>query len=272
MLIKKLLRVAILTLTLSLLSSCYLVPGSFDAALDIRGDGRFTYRYVGEIVFALPERPSEDAWSDSNAHCFDIDKSVPRSCTSIEIKEQRQRYEAQQERSKQSADEVAELIGFNAYDTAANQKIASDMMHHKGFKNVVYKGGGVFAVEYEISGTLDRDFIFPTMPNSQVIIPFLSIHPSKKGVVNIAAPGLTGGVTKTVIMGQMPKSDEKDLQYFGRINGNFKLTTNAELSFYNSTLARNTGSNQETTVNWQINRGEANLTKGKSPEAELILP
>lgn len=272
MVIKKILRVVILTLTLSLLSSCYLVPGTFDAALDVRRDGRFKYRYVGEIVFALPERPSEDNWNDTDARCFDTEKSAPRSCTSIEIKEQRQRYEAEQERNRKSADELAELIGFNAYDTTANQKIASEMMHHKGFKNVVYKGGGVFAVEYEINGTLDRDFIFPTMPDAQVVIPFLSIHLSKNGVVNIAAPGLTGGIAKNVIMGQMPKSDERDLQYFGRINGNFKLTTDAELSFYNGKPVRNSENKQEATVNWRIDMGEANLSKGKVPEAQLILP
>ena len=272
MLVNKILRVAILTLTLSLLSSCYLVPGTFYAALDIRRDGHFTYRYVGEIVFADLERPPESGWNDKNAKCLDYKTATRRSCTSIEIKEQRESYEGDQKRSRGRAAEMAELIGFDVYDTTANQKIASDMMQHEGWKNVAYKGGGVFAVEYEISGMLDRSFIFPTMPNAQVVVPFLSVHPSKIGIVKIAAPGLTGGVAKNFIMGQLPKSDEKDVRYWSRINGNFKLTTNAELSFYNGTPIRNSENKQEAIVNWQINMGEASLTKGKVPEAQVILP
>ena len=272
MLLQQCLRVVILSFGLSLLSSCYLVPGIFDATLVILRDGNFTYRYSGEIVFADIEHPPENDWNDKNAKCFDYVEATQRSCTPTEIKEQRVSYEADQAMSRERAAEASELTGFDAYDSAANQKFASELMHYDGWKNVVYKGRGVFAVEYEISGMLDRSYVFPTIPNAQVIVPFLSINPSKYGVVNIAAPGLVAGSAKNIVMRQLPKSDEKDLHFWSRINGNFKLTTDAELSFYNGKPVRNLENKREAIVNWQINAGEASLSSGKAPEAQVILP
>jgi hypothetical protein len=38
----------------ALLTGCFFSPGRFVSELDIRRDGRFTYSYVGEIIFLSP--------------------------------------------------------------------------------------------------------------------------------------------------------------------------------------------------------------------------
>jgi len=40
------------------------------------------------------------------------------------------------------------------------------MIDYPGWKHVEFKGDGVFEVDYEISGTLDRELIFPSPVSS----------------------------------------------------------------------------------------------------------
>lgn len=274
MIFDKIIRVAVLTLTCVLLSSCYLVPGSFTAALDIRRDGSFTYRYVGDIAYASPDAPPRTEWQDSMARCFDDKTAKPRTCSKAETDQQRISHESIQNRDSKESAELAELIGFNPLDADANRKIAAEMMQYDGWKKVTYKGEGVFAVEYETSGTLERDFLFPTSPTAQVIIPFLSIRRSG-GVVTIGAPGFTGGVMRKIMLGNMGISDNmgmpgKDLQYFDRINGTFTLTTDAEISY--STGKPKVEDGRRTKAIWQIVKGEADYSADTKVEAQILLP
>jgi hypothetical protein len=57
------------------LTGCFLTPGSFTSALDLRKDGTFTYSYKGEVLMQSPdemmgESSGTDIWSDAQASCY----------------------------------------------------------------------------------------------------------------------------------------------------------------------------------------------------------
>jgi hypothetical protein len=125
----------LLTLLLPLaLTGCFLTPGSFTSALDLRKDGTFTYSYKGEVLMQSPdeltnERGGTDVWSDGQANCYketsasegfepaqdavkdgsasaaaasaadaamEAAQSIDRPCTKKEIAEQRASWEEEQ--------------------------------------------------------------------------------------------------------------------------------------------------------------------------------
>ncbi len=54
----------------ALLSSCFIAPGRFVSALDIRDDGHFTFTYNGEIhtlaLSKLAQQGEDEAFSESS--------------------------------------------------------------------------------------------------------------------------------------------------------------------------------------------------------------
>lgn len=263
----KSLRVATLILICSLLSSCYLVPANFGAHLHVGKDGSFTYRYLGKIAFALPEQPVLD-WRDEDARCQD-EKGNVVTCSADKIAEQRAEYEAQQRQSAEAAAEIEELIGFNPFDKAANEKIAKDMMQVRGWNRVLYRGQGVFDVDYEISGNLDRDYIFPVLPQAQLVMPFVAIKRGRSGTIEISAPGLVGGRAQNIVAGQVAAENMHEMALFGRINGTFRLTTDAEQSTYNGKPA---GKQPVQAIEWKIEAGRYGSDQSLVPSAQIILP
>lgn len=268
----KCVRAVLLSITCALLSSCYLVPGTFAASLDIRRDGTFTYRYEGDIAYAYSGEKPEPEWQDSTARCWDGQTFGQRACSKDEIDKQRRSYVDRRKIVISQSAELATLIGFNPRDDDANRQIAADLMQSQGWRRVIYKGNGVFAVEYETRGTLDRDFVFPISPEAVVVVPFLSIFRSKAGVVNVSAPGFTGGAMRKILLGNRGVISDPNLDFFGRINGTFELTSDAEISDYTGKPDRSGNSKNQTKVRWQIFRGEVNHSPRSIVEAQLILP
>ena len=265
----KIVRAALLTIAFGLLSSCYLVPSSFNASLDVLQDGSFTYRYVGDLVYALPSKPIE-IWDDASRKCSDAD-GKPEICSSTQLKQQRDAFEQAQSEERKNIDELADLIGFNPADEQANRQIAADLMTKKGWKSAIYKGDGVFAVIYEIKGNLDRDFVFPAFPHAEVIIPFLTIQPSVRGDVHIGAPGLTGGTIRKVLHGKMGMASHQDMQYFDRINGQLVLTSDAPVKAHNGKTVRSTNSSTPTKIVWTIEKAVLSDRAAENIEAHLLL-
>ena len=77
------------------LSACILSPGTFDATLDLRRDGRFSFAYRGQIhLLALSRlaQMSSEADRDDDfvaTPCWDDDFN-DRECSGEEIAEQRE--------------------------------------------------------------------------------------------------------------------------------------------------------------------------------------
>src|SRR5205085_4890912 len=93
-----------------LLSSCFLSPGKFDATLDLRKDGHFTFTYTGEIYLLALGQLAEAARKDSESQefspetCHD-DDFKEHECTAAELAEQRQTWEETQKQRRKNAEQ-----------------------------------------------------------------------------------------------------------------------------------------------------------------------
>jgi hypothetical protein len=240
-------RLAIIAVACALLAGCFFTPGRFQSELDIRRDGRFTYSYVGEIVFLMPEEQAGPAWNDGMAECFGGENSEPRPCTEPEIASKRQSYEMKEKRDQEAAEDFSQLFGYNPVDVKANERLAAELMEYPGWKRATYVGNATFQVEYEVSGTLDRDFAFPVIPQVQLAMPFVNVARSKSGVVDMSAAGLASQQLRRLMVGKTPKADQDDPYYVSlqsklfRSNGTFTLTTDAEITSTNGMHSRSEG-------------------------------
>lgn len=264
-------RLAICGLACVVLSGCFFVPGRFMSELDIRRDGRFTYSYVGEVVFMFPpeENLTEVSWDGSMSKCFIDETGDRRPCLPAEVAIQRDAYENNAKRSREAGDDLAKLIGFNPVDTKANEILAADLMQYPGWKQVAYVGKGTFHVEYEMSGMLDRDFAFPVVPQVQMAMPFVNVARSKAGVVNISTAGLASQQLRRLLEGQTPKVDQDDPYYVSmqsalfRTKGIFMVITDAEITSTDGKLSQSGGLQR---VEWIIDGKSKN-----APQVQLQL-
>jgi hypothetical protein len=260
----------LLTLLLPLaLTGCFLTPGSFTSALDLRKDGTFTFAYKGEVLMTSPddvmsESSGTDVWSDDKATCYgegeaaadakpfesteDVAKTVSddsgnRPCTKKEVAEQRASWEDQQKasaaRKKKEGDQFAAMFGFNPADDAQMQALAKRLTKYDGWKSATYQGKGVFLVDYSLTSKTGHDFAFPILPEGNVIFPFVTVRKRENGSVFVQAPsfttgGLAGLADRMKGVGGMAGLAGKGAAPNSRTKGTFTLTTNGELLTNNS--------------------------------------
>ena len=284
-------RLSLLLLPLAL-TSCFIAPGAFTAALDLKRSGDFTFAYKGEIVFQSPEdfdgagSGGGKAWSDAMAVCpkdgapsIDEDRTAlpkaeddaDRPCTKAEIATLRDEWTAKQkdkaaEEAKKAA-QFAAVFGFNPRDEEANRKLAATMMRYDGWKSVTYKGAGVFDVDYETRGHIGQDFVFPLMPQGDVLIPFVTLRGQDKGSVRIAAPALIGGALNAFAaqMKALGGPDGKGSPPPSRTHGTFTVTTEGEI-LTNNTADGPSGAAGARRLVWEIDPQTQ-----KAPEALIKL-
>ena len=70
---------------------------------------------------------------------------------------------------------------------------AAKLVKYAGWRTVAYRGKGVFDVDYHFEGRATQDFIFPALPDNDLIIPFIAIRRRIDGSVLVTAPAMTGG-------------------------------------------------------------------------------
>lgn len=255
----KLIKQALAIAGAALLSGCFLVPGRFNSSLDIRRDGAFTFAYQGEIAVAGPDEMSGDSkpkvWSDTMARCFkdgrkysdesdsspdadtnDDPSDDPRPCTRAETAELKKEFETQQservQRKKKEAAEMAAMMGLSGGDDETARKVAADLMKYDGWKSVVYRGKGVYEVDYRLSGRIGHDFIFPIFPQGDLMVPFVIVRGRNQGSVMISSPALTGGGLKGLAArGRMlGAAGSKDMPQTAVVTkGRFTITTDGEI-------------------------------------------
>ncbi|MBB6123292.1 hypothetical protein [Sphingobium subterraneum] len=191
--------IAALVATLAL-AACFYGPGAFTSTLDLRKDGSFAFAYKGEIIFLNPDtmgglKPANEIWKDDMASCTKADdSSEPRPCSRAEVAEQRKAWQAERataaEKNRKEAEQFGAMFGYTPGNDDANRKLAASMMRYDGWKSVVYKGNGVFDVDYRMAGKLDHDFVFPIMPQSNMILPFVMTRKQAPDSARVSAPAL----------------------------------------------------------------------------------
>jgi hypothetical protein len=117
-------------------------------------------------------------------------------------------------------------VTVSAQDAAQFRAVADALSKEQGYRSVQYVGGRTFRVDYALSGTLDRNFVYPTNLDAMAVIPWLAIEVRKDGSVRVKAPGF-GDMTQNMPGDAAPTSAE------GR-EGSFTLTTDANLVMQNN--------------------------------------
>lgn len=192
------------------LAACLLTPGKFTSQLDVRKDGRFSFSYAGEIhllalskLAQMGEKPNGSSGTSSGEFtpedCYRPGTLVKRPCTAAETAEQRQRWQdgkttvtipAPTDKSRRDAEAMKALLGgIDPSSPKAAEDLAARLRRQEGWRRVDYKGDGLFDVEFAISGTLDRDFTFPSIERFPMANAFVTINRHNDGTVRIDAPG-----------------------------------------------------------------------------------
>ncbi len=253
------------------LTACLLSPGKFVSSLDVRKDGQFTFTYKGEVfMLALTKLAEMGKNSDSRPFeampCFDQNDN-DRACTEAEIATQKKDWQDEQqasaERSKKQAEEMKPLLGgMDPSDPKQAEEFAAKLSRQAGWRSVVYKGEGLYEVDFAISGKLDHDFTFPTIEGFPMANAFVQLSLRNDGTLRVETPGFApsaGGSPYMQLMQmgmaeEMAKADKdgkKNMPKIPVLSGQFTVTTNGHI------LANNTdeGPKQGTTgqmMTWKI--------------------
>lgn len=258
------------------LAACLLSPGRFTSHLDVRKDGRFSFSYSGEVYLLALSKLAE--MGDKPAaftpeDCYRPGTLVKRPCTEAETAEQRQRWEAGQTapspKKKRDAEAMKAMLGgIDPSSPQAAEELATRLRRQEGWRRVDYKGDGVFDVEFAISGTLDRDFVFPSIERFPMANAFVTINRRNDGTLRIDAPGFATAagnesLRSLMLLGAMGKEGEAPT--FPFTEGTFTLTTDAVV------LANNTDEGPQAHAGGQRLDWPVNARPNGAPTALLRL-
>ena len=213
-----------------MLAGCLLAPGRFVSALDIRKDRSFTFSYTGDIhilpLSKLGAKPFEPQ------PCYDDQSMEERACTAKELAEQRATAD---ERQKQEAESAKALFGgIEISDPRAADELAERLRRQTGWRKVEHKGNGRFEVDFLISGTLDHDFVFPTIERFAMANDFVQLAVRADGTVRVDAPGFGPAAASPLaaLMNAAPSSSEANAGPASdapEIDGTFTIRTDGAI-------------------------------------------
>jgi hypothetical protein len=259
------------------LTGCLWGPGKFGSNLALNRAGTFVLDYRGEILLQIPEEKAVlYQWDDSMVRCHKdgrierrANPSEPESeddirpCTAEEIareKAEHQKEEADRvAKNAEELEQMATMFGLPTMDDESNRRFAANLMKHAGWRSVTYKGKGVFDVDYHFEGRLTQDFVFPMMPDSDFLIPFVILRRRNDGSVMVTAPALTGGSgpfsARAKAMGLPDKGADGPVS---RAQGRFTITTDGEILTNNSEDGPTAAPNGRQ-VHWDVGPGSAKV-------------
>jgi hypothetical protein len=235
------------------LASCLWGPGKFQSDLTVRKDNSFVLNYRGEMIIQTPPDdaklppwdPKEmirchrsgkiENWPDVGGISEDDDEVRP--CTAAEIAKGKADYEkkaAEKAAAKRKeSEEMAKMFGLPGLDDASNRAFAAKLMKYAGWRSVTYRGKGVFDVDYHFEGRATQDFLFPALPDNDLVIPFIAIRRRADGSILVTAPAMTGGAGPLAARaGSAAASPDKGP--VSRAQGRFTIVTDGQVLTNNS--------------------------------------
>ncbi|HWK42374.1 MAG TPA: hypothetical protein VNR60_10620 [Croceibacterium sp.] len=268
--------VALATMGALALSACIISPGAFQASLDLRKNGQFTYTYDGEIyLLALSQLADMAAEADraDDAYvkqpCYDDEDFDERPCTSAEIAAQKQAWAEQSAARKKSSEQESEALkamlgGIDPSDPKAAEELAQRLRRQEGWKRVDYRGNGLFDVEFELTSRIGHDFTFPTFERFPMSNSFLVVTLRQEKTVRVEAPGFSAQSGGNPLQGMMSgmagifaaaaaSQSEGDMPRMPEANGTFRIVTDGQV------LANNTDEGPQPdrggqVLEWTINQ------------------
>ena len=126
------------------------------------------------------------------------------------------------------------MFGLPGLDDESNRVFAAKLTKYAGWRSVVYRGNGMFDVDYHFVGRATQDFLFPALPDNDLIVPFIAIRRRADGSVLVTAPAMTGGAGP---LGSAHGHMGGDMTKGGpvsRAQGRFTVITDGEILTNNS--------------------------------------
>jgi hypothetical protein len=160
-----------------------------------------------------------------------------RPCTAAETAKLKSQYEAdaieKAAKKRTESESMAKMFGLPGLDDASNRAFAAKLTKYAGWRSVTYRGNGVFDVDYHFEGRATQDFLFPALPDNDLLIPFIAIRRRADGSVLVTAPAMTGGSGPLAMRAGMPESPEGKGPV-SRAQGRFTVITDGEVLTNNS--------------------------------------
>ena len=270
-----------------LLTGCLWGPGKFNSGLTLKKDGSFVLDYRGEIILQVPPNEAGKAqpWKNAMARCrksgateisaesedsaMDEDDPV-RPCTAAEIAELKTQYESEAARkaadNQKQSDDIAKAFGLSGFDDASNRAFAAKLTKYEGWRSAAYRGNGVYDVDYHFEGRATQDFIFPAIPDNDLIVPFIAIRRRADGSVLVTAPAFTGGAGPLAARaGDAAAAAGPGGPPPSRAEGAFTIVTDGEI------LTNNSEDGPSASPAGRQLRWEVNSASKKVPEALIRL-
>jgi ribosomal protein L12E/L44/L45/RPP1/RPP2 len=205
---------AVLLLPLAL-TSCLLTPGKFVSTLRIDADRHFAFTYIGEVYSADIEGAMAKGMQA-------MARTKPKSGATAPSPADAAQAE------KTAADETAKTDD-------RNRAIAVALGKEAGYRKVTYLGGGKFGIDYAITGTLDRGFVWPYNLDAEIMFPFVALEVRGNDTVRVKAPGFATENDMTRSMGGLGGGIGSAMGGVGAdkgpstLDGSFTLDTDAEI-------------------------------------------
>ena len=173
------------------LTGCFVSPGTFDAGLDLRRNGAFTFDYDGQIHVLELDDLSQLAANADPEPCL-ADDGQERPCTAQELDQQKQ------DRVRE-AEMMSALLGGEDGAVRKPEELAEHLSRQAGWNRVDYLGDGMFDVDFSVRGTLTYDFAFPTIEGLPRGSEFVIASLRDEAKVRIEAPGFSPSASMTTI-------------------------------------------------------------------------
>lgn len=218
-----------------MLASCFVSPGKFVSTLFVGADRSFTFTYTGEVIAVDFAREFNDGMRRGSEPA-----TTPSETGFTRLAFQQAPPPKIETAPKSKADSDAK---FRAMAEALRQE--------PGYRRVEYKGEGVFEIDYSISGTLSHNFVFPFNADAEIVFPFVLVELRSGGMVRVKAPGFADEDSSSSMMGDMAKGKSRRQRPAERLDGQFTLTTDAEIVSQNTERAPGTDAQGRRTLNWR---------------------
>lgn len=230
--------IALVLIAPLVLVGCAFSPGKFTSSLTLLADRSFTFSYQGEVIAV--DLASEMAKGMGDAFKDDA-KDEDKKETSTTAMLQAAAWQAKTPGNKEEPAEEADSAADEAKKEAKFKAIGEALTKEAGYRSVVYKGKGVFQIDYQISGKLTHNFLWPYNLDAEVIFPFVVIEMRGKDQVRIKAPAF--GDDDSPAKGKGDDSKAK-------LDGTFTLVTDGELVSQNNENGATTAGGRKT-VTWK---------------------
>lgn len=202
-----------------ILVGCAFSPGKFTSALTLLADRSFTFNYQGEVIAV--DLASEMANGMGDAF-KDDDKDKKDTSTTALLRPAAWQDKDSGNEAKPAEEDSAE---DEAKKEAKFKAIGEALTKEAGYRSVTYKGKGVFVIDYQISGKLTHNFLWPYNLDAEVIFPFVVIEMRGKDQIRVKAPAFGDNDSPTKGKGDDSKA---------RLDGTFTLITDGELVSQNN--------------------------------------